>query len=169
MLGDFYDVFNSARGEWHVVVGDVCGHGVDAARTTALARWTLRVEANHTSDPATLLESLNTVLFHHHDGKQFLTAQVLTVERERDCLRVQIATGGHPAPIHRRRDGTVEPIEVRGSLIGLFENVVIGCESVTFIVVVRLYWPAQARLGARTDVRDAAQADVTDGRRGVPR
>ncbi len=36
--GDFYDIFETAREDWAVVVGDVCGKGADAAATTALAR-----------------------------------------------------------------------------------------------------------------------------------
>ena len=45
VLGDFYDVFPSVRGSWGVVVGDVCGKGAAAAKSTALARYTLRAVA----------------------------------------------------------------------------------------------------------------------------
>jgi hypothetical protein len=38
VLGDFYDVFPSVRGSWGMVVGDVCGKGVPAAKSTALVR-----------------------------------------------------------------------------------------------------------------------------------
>jgi sigma-B regulation protein RsbU (phosphoserine phosphatase) len=41
VLGDFFDVFPSVRGSWGIVVGDVCGQGVPAAKSTALARYTL--------------------------------------------------------------------------------------------------------------------------------
>lgn len=40
LLGDFYDVFESPLGAWHITVGDVCGHGIEAAKLTSLARWT---------------------------------------------------------------------------------------------------------------------------------
>src|SRR6202034_4537912 len=39
VLGDFYDIFPSVRGGWGVVVGDVCGKGAPAAKSTALARY----------------------------------------------------------------------------------------------------------------------------------
>jgi GAF domain-containing protein len=45
VLGDFYDIFPSVRGSRGMVVGDVCGKGAPAAKTTALARYTLRAEA----------------------------------------------------------------------------------------------------------------------------
>ncbi|MGI8759634.1 MAG: GAF domain-containing SpoIIE family protein phosphatase, partial [Acidimicrobiales bacterium] len=40
--GDFYDVFRIGRDRWGIVVGDVCGKGAEAARSTALARYTVR-------------------------------------------------------------------------------------------------------------------------------
>src|SRR6185437_14947317 len=46
VLGDFYDVFPSLPGSWGVVVGDVCGKGAGAAKSTAMARYTLRAEAH---------------------------------------------------------------------------------------------------------------------------
>ena len=45
MGGDFYDVFETGRRGWTVVMGDVCGKGPDAAAVTALARYTLRAAA----------------------------------------------------------------------------------------------------------------------------
>ena len=39
--GDFYDVFEVDKGHI-VVIGDVCGHGAEAAALTALCRYTLR-------------------------------------------------------------------------------------------------------------------------------
>ena len=50
-LGDFYDVFPSLRGHWALAVGDVCGKGAGAAKSTALARYTLRAQAR-LADPA---------------------------------------------------------------------------------------------------------------------
>lgn len=41
LVGDFYDVFQTDRSTWGVVMGDVCGKGVEAAKVTALARYTI--------------------------------------------------------------------------------------------------------------------------------
>ena len=43
--GDFYDVFQIAEGDWVVVLGDVCGKGVEAAVVTSLVRHTVRALA----------------------------------------------------------------------------------------------------------------------------
>lgn len=52
VLGDFYDIFPSVRGSWGMVVGDVCGKGAPAAKSTALARYTLRAEAHRHGRPS---------------------------------------------------------------------------------------------------------------------
>ena len=45
VVGDFYDLFHVRGPWWSTVVGDVCGKGVEAAKVTALARYTLRADA----------------------------------------------------------------------------------------------------------------------------
>ena len=62
VLGDFCDVFPSIRGTWGMVVGDVCGKGVAAAKGTALARYALRAVARRQTRPSLILADLNQVL-----------------------------------------------------------------------------------------------------------
>jgi serine phosphatase RsbU (regulator of sigma subunit) len=52
VLGDFYDLFAASPSRWCVIMGDVFGHGVEAAKVTALARYTVRADAPVTSPPA---------------------------------------------------------------------------------------------------------------------
>src|SRR6266566_7495752 len=59
--GDFYDVFPT-RGGWIAVIGDIAGKGPQAARLTAVARYTLRNEAVHERHPSRLLRSANRSL-----------------------------------------------------------------------------------------------------------
>ena len=49
--GDFYDGFATGRGDWALVIGDVCGKGAEAAAITALARYTLRASVLHSASP----------------------------------------------------------------------------------------------------------------------
>ncbi|MGH2901674.1 MAG: PP2C family protein-serine/threonine phosphatase, partial [Solirubrobacteraceae bacterium] len=62
LVGDFFDVFQGLDGAWHVVIGDVCGKGVEAAKMTALARYTLRAAAMHGGGPSAMLDELNVAL-----------------------------------------------------------------------------------------------------------
>src|SRR5580700_6179527 len=52
--GDFYDVFQVPSGCW-LVIGDVCGKGVEAAAVTAMVRHSIRALAFRESSPAQVL------------------------------------------------------------------------------------------------------------------
>jgi Stage II sporulation protein E (SpoIIE)/GAF domain len=95
VLGDFYDVFPSVRGSWGMVVGDVCGKGVAAAKSTALARYTLRAEAHRETRPAVILAALNQALLDWlTDDPRFLTAIYATIRRLPRAPRCVSVPGG---------------------------------------------------------------------------
>jgi sigma-B regulation protein RsbU (phosphoserine phosphatase) len=120
VLGDFYDVFPSVRGHWGVVVGDVCGKGVPAAKTTALARYTLRAHAFRQSRPSAILAGLNQALLGWDtDDKRFLTAIYATVRPIQPGALVRVSAGGHPLALVRAADGTVRTLGQPGTLLGL--------------------------------------------------
>jgi serine phosphatase RsbU (regulator of sigma subunit) len=123
VLGDFFDVFPSGRGGWGVVVGDVCGKGVPAAKSTALARYTLRAEAHHQTRPSLILAALNQALLDWlTDDPRFLTAIFATVRPTRAGASVQISSAGHPLALVRRADGRVQTFGQPGTLLGLLPD-----------------------------------------------
>ena len=124
--GDFFDVFPLPDGAWAVLIGDVSGRGPRAAALTALARYTLRAAAIGAESPRTVLAMLNDVVRReletaYEGDERFLTVAYLTVLPNVDGLEIRIACGGHPFPIARRADGTVEEIRCEGDLIGAFD------------------------------------------------
>jgi phosphoserine phosphatase RsbU/P len=119
VLGDFYDVFASPRGSWGVVVGDVAGKGPQAAKTTALARYTLRAAAVRSATPSAILAILNTALLEWFtDETQFLTAIYATVRPHPAGLSVRVCCGGHDPALIRRADGTIETLGRPGLILG---------------------------------------------------
>ena len=123
VLGDFYDVFPSMRGSWGVVVGDVCGKGVPAAKSTALARYTLRAEAHRQARPSLILAVLNQALLDWMtDDPRFLTAVYATVRPTAAGASVRISSGGHPLALVRRADGRVQEAGRPGTLLGLLAH-----------------------------------------------
>ncbi|MGH3624027.1 MAG: PP2C family protein-serine/threonine phosphatase, partial [Sciscionella sp.] len=56
--GDFFDV-HGAGNDWTVVIGDVCGKGVEAAVLTGRSRQTVRAAAHMDRSPARALAVLN--------------------------------------------------------------------------------------------------------------
>lgn len=123
VLGDFYDVFPSVRGSWGLVVGDVCGKGAPAAKSTALARYTLRAEAHRQTRPSLILASLNQALLDWDtDDRRFLTAIYATVRPSLAGATVQVSSAGHPLALVRRAAGTVQTLGQPGTLLGLFPD-----------------------------------------------
>lgn len=127
--GDFYDIFEVADGEWFAVMGDVCGKGAGAARLTALTRYSLRAATVRTPTIEQNLRDINTALVrqyevdHLRNEHRFATATVIRFCRDGDGVTVRAGSGGHPPPLIARADGTVEELECRGPLLGVFEEV----------------------------------------------
>ncbi len=122
-LGDFYDVFPSVRGSWGLVVGDVCGKGVPAAKSTALARYTLRAAAHRQTRPRVILAALNQALLEWlTDDPRFLTAIYATVRRTPAGASVQISSAGHPLALVHRAGGRVQTFGRPGTLLGAFPD-----------------------------------------------
>lgn len=120
--GDFYDVFETGRGAWGIVLGDVCGKGAAAAVLTALARYTVRAEALRTPYPSAVLAALHDAMVRYYPDT-FCTALFLVLERSGDnAFRLTIASGGHHLPVRRSADGAMGTIGETGRIIGLLET-----------------------------------------------
>jgi PAS domain S-box-containing protein len=117
--GDFYDLFESGRRGWTVVVGDVCGKGPDAAAVTALARHTLRAAAMQERLPSGSLRMLNEALLRQPGDRRFCTVAYAYLEALEEGARVGFASGGHPLPVVLRADGRVERLGDHGMLLGV--------------------------------------------------
>jgi phosphoserine phosphatase RsbU/P len=123
VLGDFYDVFPSVRTSWGLVVGDVCGKGVPAAKSTALARYTLRAEAHRHGRPSLILAALNQALLDWlTDDPRFLSAIYATVRPTMIGASVQVSSAGHPLALVRRADGRVQTFGRPGTLLGVLPD-----------------------------------------------
>jgi PAS domain S-box-containing protein len=124
--GDFFDVFPLPDGEWAVLIGDVSGRGPRAAALTALARYTLRAAAMGAASPSAVLAVLNDVVRReletaYQGDERFVTVAYLTLSPSATGFDVMAACGGHPQPLARRADGTVENVPCEGDLVGAFD------------------------------------------------
>jgi sigma-B regulation protein RsbU (phosphoserine phosphatase) len=121
VLGDFYDLFPTPGG-WGAVIGDVCGKGPQAARTTALARSTVRALGHTDDDPASVLAALHGVLHVWFDQRaNFVTAAYagLSPRAGGAGLDVRLASAGHTEAVLQRRDGTLTVLEAGGRALGV--------------------------------------------------
>lgn len=135
--GDFYDAFQADANWWVFAVGDVCGHGVEAASLTGLARHTIRSAAMSGVMPSAVLTHLNKMLLQHsaeiaagYDDSivltpRFCTVLVGAVQKRDDGIDVILCSAGHPLPLVRRGNDKVEPVGVPGTLLGVTEDVML--------------------------------------------
>ncbi|HZQ26204.1 MAG TPA: SpoIIE family protein phosphatase [Acidimicrobiales bacterium] len=123
--GDFYDVFETAAGDWSVVIGDVCGKGTEAAAITGLARDTIRGLSLRERSPARVLAVLNEAIRRRDDVDEgrFLTVALSRFARADDGAHLRVASGGHPLPLVVRSDGQVAEVGTHGLMLGLFPEV----------------------------------------------
>lgn len=119
--GDFFDVFQISTDDWVVVIGDVCGKGVEAAVVTALVRHSLRALTVQMREPGPVLSGLNDVLL-QHETDRFCSVLVVRLHREHGSWRATVAAGGHPLPLVSRQGGPGEPVGEPGSLIGIMQQ-----------------------------------------------
>lgn len=122
--GDFYDLHPDAGGDGEslVVLGDVCGKGLEAAVLTGRIRDTLRALRSMSGDHIRVLELLNGVLLGSHHPR-FATLVLASVSRAGRQVRLRLTSAGHPPPLIVRADGVVEEAPTRGTLVGALPEI----------------------------------------------
>ncbi|MEU3062663.1 PP2C family protein-serine/threonine phosphatase [Streptomyces subrutilus] len=130
--GDFYDVHPAAvAGDASLVVlGDVCGKGLEAAVMTGKIRNTLHALLPMADDHHRMLSLLNTALLNTHNAR-FATLVLASATREGNTVRLRLTSAGHPAPLILRSDGRVEEAPTQGTLVGALPDVVTQTALVT--------------------------------------
>jgi serine phosphatase RsbU (regulator of sigma subunit) len=96
VAGDFFLVGPAADDTVLVVVGDVVGHGLAAARRASFVRATISVFAEYTHDPMAILRLVNTAIAEREPGTEYVTALCAVFARDRSM--VTWASAGHPPP-----------------------------------------------------------------------
>ncbi|MFD6415717.1 SpoIIE family protein phosphatase [Streptomyces sp. NPDC060194] len=113
--GDWYDTVVMPNKQVLLVVGDVAGHGIEAATGMVVLRNALRGLAATGAGPAQLMGWLNTVA-HHLTAQVTATAICGLYDSETRTLRW--ARAGHPPPV-LVRDGAASALSMpRGILLG---------------------------------------------------
>lgn len=118
--GDWYDAFSLVDGRIVLSIGDVAGSGLAAAVTMANMRQAIRGVAQVHADPALMLEAADRSL-RSEAPDRFVTAFVGVLDGVGGTL--SYASAGHPPPLVRRADGTIEELACGGPPLGLREHV----------------------------------------------
>ena len=91
---------------WAIAVGDVVGKGLPAALLTARLSAEIRLFLQGQTDPARVLSRLNLQLSENGVLDMYIT--FLLVILDIPSHRLLVANAGHPYPLIRRRDGSIE-------------------------------------------------------------
>ncbi|HEU5213624.1 MAG TPA: GAF domain-containing SpoIIE family protein phosphatase [Gaiellaceae bacterium] len=114
--GDVFDFLVLDDGRLAVVLGDVTGHGVDAAADMAMAKFVFRSLAREHPEPGDFLAAANDVVGGEIALGKFITMVVVTLDGATG--RLLCAAAGHPPPRLVRSEG-VQPLEARGVALGI--------------------------------------------------
>ena len=113
--GDWYDAVVTASGRFIAVIGDVTGHGAEAVAMMAQVQAVIVHLARIDTPAADVLTHASTMLA---TAGSYATAQIVEIDTEQHTLRY--VNAGHPYPLVRRGDGTVEMLtEGRRPLLGV--------------------------------------------------
>ena len=115
--GDFYDVFEVKEGSIAILIGDVSGHGIEAARTATLVKDVVLAFTHQTLRPADVLANTNQLLV-EKDLRGFVTVFLGVLEKGTGRLRYSSA--GHPEVMLRRASGEVERLRSGTAPLGVF-------------------------------------------------
>ncbi|MBS2532828.1 SpoIIE family protein phosphatase [Catenulispora sp. NF23] len=114
--GDWYDALVLPDGRVLLVVGDVAGHGIDAATEMVALRNALRGLAATGATAAQMLNWLGTVA--HHLSGNVVTATVICGIYDPEDRTLRWSRAGHPPPLLVRDGVTTVPPMPEGILLG---------------------------------------------------
>ncbi|MFG2359522.1 SpoIIE family protein phosphatase [Streptomyces sp. NPDC048521] len=151
--GDWYDVVEAGDG-LALVIGDVQGHGVQAAATMGQLRSAVRAFALGDRPPDEVLSGTNHLLIDLDPG-QFASCCYLRLDPATGLARV--ARAGHPPPLLRSPDGRTRLLDIPG-------GVVLGVDPHARYPVTELLLEPDAILALYTDgLVERPGADIDDG------
>jgi PAS domain S-box-containing protein len=112
--GDWFDVIPLDRGQVALVVGDVTGHGINAAAIMGQLRTTTAALARLGLPPGQIMRQLSGLVAAHGDEAGATCLHAVYDPASRRC---RLTSAGHPLPALRRPDGTTELIDLPPGLL----------------------------------------------------
>jgi sigma-B regulation protein RsbU (phosphoserine phosphatase) len=113
--GDWYDVVELTTGGLALSIGDVSGHGIEAAALMGQLRNVLRIAALDGDDAAAAMTRVDRLL-HSQRVRDDSIATAVFVRLNGDGRTLEMASAGHPPPLIVRPDGSADFIDHPRSL-----------------------------------------------------
>lgn len=108
VCGDWYDTVDLADGRFYVAVGDVVGHGLEAASVMGMLRSALSAASRAVTGPALAVEVLGLYARSVEGALATTTVAVLVDPRSRLII---YSNAGHPPPVLLHPDGSLDLLD----------------------------------------------------------
>jgi len=118
--GDLFDFLVLPDGRLAVVLGDVTGHGIEAAADMAMAKFVFRSLTREHPQPGDFLASANEVVTGEIATGKFITLVYVLVDPV--ASEVACANAGHPPPRLIGTGGEIVELQARGLALGVDEG-----------------------------------------------
>ena len=119
--GDFYNLYRLKEGRIGVMIGDVSGHGYQAALIMALTMSASAIHAQGTDDPAEMLRRLyKSVKEELNTTEMFVSALYAVIDSNAGVLR--FGNTGHPHAFIVRHSGAIERLMAGGPPLGMVDE-----------------------------------------------
>ena len=119
--GDYFDFIEAPDGVMYVAIGDVSGHGFDAALIMALTRAYMRSFATLGMDVGELLGRVNRALIGDLEAERYVTMMLVRLDVAN--ASIAYASAGHiPGVLLDHSDGSDWVMESTGIPLGLFPD-----------------------------------------------
>ncbi|HEY3318120.1 MAG TPA: SpoIIE family protein phosphatase [Coriobacteriia bacterium] len=120
--GDFYDLFDLEDGRIAVLIGDIAGHGIEAAVATSLVKNTIRAHALDDSSPAEVMGRTNEIVRRQMEPGLFATACFSVLDRATG--RLSYCNAGHPPTLIKTGAGEVIELTEHSTVLGVLPDIV---------------------------------------------
>ncbi|MBM4031533.1 MAG: PP2C family protein-serine/threonine phosphatase [Planctomycetes bacterium] len=120
--GDFYDFIRLSDHEVALLIGDVSGHGLEAALIMAMVKKSLKLHAQHHRSPAEVLRQTNLDITADLDARTFVSACYAVLDARAGSL--VFARAGHNRPVlyNPRRSPPIRHLESQGMAMGVYRG-----------------------------------------------
>ncbi|WP_406367677.1 PP2C family protein-serine/threonine phosphatase [Streptomyces sp. NBC_00645] len=108
VCGDWYDVVDLPEDRFAVAVGDVVGHGLEAAAVMGMLRSALSAVVRAVERPARALDVLS---LYARDVEGALATTVVQAVVDTRARRIMYSSAGHPPPVLVHSDGTFDLLD----------------------------------------------------------
>ena len=151
--GDWYDAFALDESRFFFSLGDVTGHGLDAALLMSRVRQAIIAFASVGNEPAAILERSNRVLRMHRETMVTALCGVFDARSG----RLQYASAGHPPSLLMRDGGAIREVSSGAPPLGIIDRM--------RVTAVQEYLAPGDRLICYTDGIIENERDVLAGER----